>query len=833
MGSGGAGANGSGGGIYNGKNMDVRGCTFAFNSAQGGSSAAGGNQANGTGATGAAGADGTGGAVWSTWWGLMTNCTIYNNNATGGNGGNGGNGSGAISTAGNGGDGGSGWGGGLFNSGTLTVVNCTVSSGSAVAGTNGAAGNGTFSGSPGQMGHSLGGNIASSGGTFNLGNSILATNLSGGNGFGTITDLGHDLSSDTSIPLPGAGSAVNIDPKLGPLALNGGPTATMMLLAGSPATNQIPAGAAPKIDQRGYPRPLPPGGLSDIGAVEYELGYAPVIVQFPTNQTIIQGGSATFQITAIGATPLAYQWHLNGTNIPGATQSAYTISNASATNAGADNFYDVLVRNSVNPSTNSGPVYAFLGLVPTILGWPSNQVAQLGGSATFSVQADGSSPLYYQWQFHNTNIAGATATSLTISNVQGANAGVYFVLITNLFGSTNAPARLDVPPQIVSQPTNRAVNVGATTVFAVGATGSTPLSYQWQFNGANIAGAINATLSLTNVDMPNIGSYLVVVTNTQGSVTSATASLNLLPTIQGQPTNLTVTAGNPAAFYITAAGSPTLSYQWRLNGASLPGVTNSSYTIAHVQTPNLGTYTVFITNLFGSITSAPATLSFGLAPSITTQPDSPPVSAGSTAVLTVIAAGTSPLSYQWRLIGTNLLAASNASLSITNAQVTNSGPYTVFITNAFGNATSAPAIVKLLPTLIAQPTNQIVATGSTGSFNVTATGTAPLTYQWKFYGSNAPPPSTDSAYQVPNAHTNNVGPYTVVIVNPYGSITSAPALLSLGVIPSIVGQPTNQIVRAGSNATFSVTARGTQPLIYQWQFSSTNIPNATASAFTS
>jgi hypothetical protein len=729
-GRGGAGANGSGGGIYNAKNMNARSSTFSSNSVRGGSSAAGGNQANGVGSIGAAGGDGTGGAVWSTWWGLMTNCTVYSDKATGGNGGNGGDGSGTLPKGGDGGNGGSGWGAGVFNAGTLTVVNCTISSSRAVAGTNGVSGQGTFSGSPGQMGQTLGGGIASSGGTFNLINSILATNASGGNGFGTISDLGYSLSSDASIPLTGAGSAVNSNPRLGPLAMNGGPTATMMLLAGSPAINRIPPAAAPNVDQRGYPRPLPAGGLSDIGAYEYELASPPVIIQPPTNAIVLQGRSTTFFISAVGAPTLLYQWHLNGTNIPGATRSTYSVTNATTTNAGAANPYDVLVSNGLG-ATNSGAVYAFLA--PAIVVAPTNQRALVGSDVSFSIQAVGDPTLSYQWQLNGAPISGATNSTYTRTDAQVADAGVYKAMVSNGSGVTNASARLDFLPTILVLPTNHVAQPGDSVTFFVQADGSPTLQYQWQFNGTNLAGATSTNLTLANVQGTNTGSYTVTITNSFGT-TNASARLDLAPYIVNQPTNQTVVAGSSAAFFVTAAGSPVLAYQWRLNGAGLAGATNASYAIGSAQSADLGAYTVFISNPFGSVTSAPATLGFGVPPSILGQPTNVTLLVGSNATFAVRAAGSPTVTYQWRYNGANIAGATASQFTINNLRLTNSGNYDAIVANPFGQTnTSVARLAVVLPFTISGRVLDVGATNGLSGVNITAGTNSTLTDLDGFY----------------------------------------------------------------------------------------------------
>src|SRR6185436_3083142 len=135
-------------------------------------------------------------------------------------------------------------------------------------------------------------------------------------------------------------------------------------------------------------------------------------------------------------------------------------------------------------------------------------------------------------------------------------------------------------------------------------------SYQWRFNGINIGYGTDASLSVTNVQSTHAGNYIVVVTNPGGSVTSAVGVLTVLvpPSISGQPQSRTNTAGTLATFTVTAGGTALLKYQWRLNGASLNGATESTLSLSGVQPGDGGDYSVVITNGAGSITSAVATL---------------------------------------------------------------------------------------------------------------------------------------------------------------------------------------------------------------------------------
>ena len=193
------------------------------------------------------------------------------------------------------------------------------------------------------------------------------------------------------------------------------------------------------------------------------------------------------------------------------------------------------------------------------------------------------------------------------------------------------------------------------------------------------------------------------------------------PLIATQPQSQTVNAGGPVSFSVVATNTAPLSYQWRKDGTNLAGATTTSYSIAAAQPTNAGSYTVVVTNVAGSVTSAVATLTVNLPPFITTQPLSQTVNAGAPVSFSVAATNTPPLSYQWRRNGTIIAGATGATNSITSAQSTNAGSYTVVVTNAAGSITSA---VATLTVIIAPP--QITAIISAGSGTVTVSGTGPV-----------------------------------------------------------------------------------------------------------
>lgn len=255
-GTGGVGGAAAGAGLYSTTtaNAIIYGCTFNGNSVLAGNTQkrGGAYNGNGNGVAGQAGGNATGGGVCNLGTNVTINCTFYTNIVHGGNGGAGEDDGPSGFDGGAGGNGGSGLGGNLYNSGLISVTNCTLSSGEVFGGSGGLVGNGPFTNqSNGSTGTASGANIYSASGTFNFKNSILASPVNGSNGAGSLTDQGNNISDDTT-PTFGTNSFNNLNPHLGALTNNGGPTLTMAITATSPAYGLADTNAAPAQDQRGY-----------------------------------------------------------------------------------------------------------------------------------------------------------------------------------------------------------------------------------------------------------------------------------------------------------------------------------------------------------------------------------------------------------------------------------------------------------------------------------------------------------------------------------------------------------------------------------------------------
>lgn len=265
-------------------------------------------------------------------------------------------------------------------------------------------------------------------------------------------------------------------------------------------------------------------------AAAYALADNPPLFNVqPTSQTVLPGGSVTFVSEAVGFPAPTFQWFHGEDPIPGATSASLTVSEAAFADGGE---YHVVATNS-HGSTPSDTVTLTIStaLPPVVATPPSDQTANTGAGATFTVVATGDGPFTYQWRKDNSPLPGATAASLTLSGLRFSDAGSYDVVVTGPGGSTTSAAATLVvngPPSITAHPAAQSVFVGAPATFTVTAVGTAPLAYQWRRGGDPLPGQTGPTLTLTNLQLADSGAaFDVVVTNSFGATPSAVATLTV------------------------------------------------------------------------------------------------------------------------------------------------------------------------------------------------------------------------------------------------------------------------------------------------------------------
>ena len=209
---------------------------------------------------------------------------------------------------------------------------------------------------------------------------------------------------------------------------------------------------------------------------------------------------------------------------------------------------------------------------------PQSQTAPVGNNVTFTVTPQGAPPFSYQWQYNGAAIPGATQPTLTLTNVQFANAGNYSVIVSNpatFVTSSNADLSVVLgAPQFVAQPQSWVETAGDHLAFSVLTSGTLPITYQWYQNNVAIAGATNAALELTNIQSGNAGNYYVATTNIYGSSNSITATLTVTSALQVLSSNNLVVArvGDGSQALSSATGNTIYLDQYATNGAYVSSI---------------------------------------------------------------------------------------------------------------------------------------------------------------------------------------------------------------------------------------------------------------------
>ncbi len=309
--------------------------------------------------------------------------------------------------------------------------------------------------------------------------------------------------------------------------------------------------------------------------------------------------------------------------------------------------------------------------LPTIIAQPQNRTTEDGGTVFFEIQTSSPSQITFQWQQkepdssiwsnladNETRYNGSRTSNLIVSNIPfSENGNQYRCIVTNVNGSATSDAAMltvtNPRPVFTTQPADAFVLTGTSLTLSATAISPVPMTYQWKKNDTDINGATSATYTIPSVQANDEASYTVVVTNSAGSVTSdpATVAIALPPTITTDPASQTVYTGTETIFSVSATSNAPLTYQWKKDGSPIGGATSATYTIASTQENDAADYTVTVTNIAGSATSAAATLTVNPAslPVITAQPVSATILLGQSIQFTVATTGEPAPTYQWQI----------------------------------------------------------------------------------------------------------------------------------------------------------------------------------------
>ena len=466
---------------------------------------------------------------------------------------------------------------------------------------------------------------------------------------------------------------------------------------------------------------------------------------------------------------------------------------------------------------------------PSITTQPVSQTVTSGQTATFSASATGPALLSYQWQKNGAAIAGATSSTYqtpvtTVSDTQSQ----FNVVVSDNTGSvTSSGATLTVnppavAPSITTQPLSQTVTSGQTATFSAAATGTAPMSYQWQKNGAAIVGATSSTYQTPVTTASDSQSqFTVAVSNSAGSVTSSGVILTVkppavVPSITTQPLSQTVTAGQTATFSVAGTGTAPVSYQWQKNESPIGGATSATYeTPATAVSDNQSQFTVVMSNSAGDVTSSPATL-------------------------TVISPGCVPSSGSW--VNSALPQAETGMFRVQFDATPSSTGIDGVVGLSLGPAgayTSLAAIVRFNPAGTIDARNGAAYTAAT-----TVTYTAGTTYHFildvnltaQTYNASVVVNGAGAPVVIGTALAFRTEQAGVSSLNSLASMTSPGSqsicnVTASAVPPSITTQPVSQTITPGQTATFSVAGTGTAPMSYRWQKNGAAISGATSSTY--
>ncbi len=467
-----------------------------------------------------------------------------------------------------------------------------------------------------------------------------------------------------------------------------------------------------------------------------------------------------------GALPMFYQWRHAGTNLPGATTLNYSKASAGLSDAGD---YEVVITNAFGAVTSLSVTLAVDPAVPpTIDQQPVSRSVYVGGQASFSVAASGTTPLTYRWKHAGTNLPGATNATLIVTNCAVAQTGTYSVGLTNVAGGlVSSSATLDLVTPVAGSyeeiiVTNKPLaywrlneSSGAiafdfqgghdgtvTDSITLGtAAPASPLypgleagNTGYSFNGTDSyveAGSLGLAgpLTISAWVNPNgvsgdraiasentsyafkLGGNELVFT-TPGLVDHTSVGAAVVPNVWQQVAVTFVpgaTAG--AKFYLNGQLISSVNASALVKGTSAFWIGKNQWT-GQIFDGALDEVVLYDKALSAdTIATMYAIAAYGTitSPIVTKQPASSTMVVGSTVVLSAGVTGSLPLTYQWKNNGVSVPGATSVTLTLSNLYYTSSGSYVLYATNGAGwTNTSAATVTVMPPPTFANITNDLV-----------------------------------------------------------------------------------------------------------------------------
>ena len=339
----------------------------------------------------------------------------------------------------------------------------------------------------------------------------------------------------------------------------------------------------------------------------------PVITQQPQPIVTASGTNVSFTVGASGTGPFTYQWRKNGVELAGKTNATLDLFDVRIPDSGD---YSVLVANAAGAVASAVANLEVYQRV-RILAHPQSRTVNTNTAVSFSVTAEGTGNLRYQWRYFGQDMQGQTNQSLNISSVQLDDSGDYSVLVYDSRSSAEsslATLTVLVRPTVVRTPSSITVAVGSNVTISAGVYGGWPITNRWRRGAVNVltnfvtAKQTNITLLIANIQTNQAGGYQVGLLNQAGT---SPLSSNGFVTVVVPPTNVTVQSGADATLSVQAFGSARIAYQWKSGVNDIPNATNATLLLTNVQSSQAGLYSVVVTALTNFFI-APATFSASL-----------------------------------------------------------------------------------------------------------------------------------------------------------------------------------------------------------------------------